>query len=106
MTGVDRIRAERQRQLEVKGYSTEHDAEHGPEELLQAAIAYTLGSEPWALITGRRKAVPGTLTWWPWKPDQLHLTPADRRRELAKAGALIAAAIDVLDAEIAAEEAS
>lgn len=104
MTGVDWIRAERARQIEVLGYSTQHDADHGPEQLLQAAVAYLLGSEPYSLITGRRKATPGTLTWYPWDPETLHLTPANRPRELAKAGALIAAAIDLLLAEIAADE--
>lgn len=99
MTGIDRIRAERQRQLEVEGHSTEHDADHGPEVLLQAAVAYVLGSEPWAIATGRRRAVAGTQSWWPFEPSSLKLTPADRKRELAKAGALIAAAIDLMLAE-------
>ncbi len=95
MTGIDHIRAERQRQLEVEGHSTDHDAEHGSAELVMAAIAYALGSDLNQLLTGRRKAVPGPRTWWPWEPDALKLTPDDRIRELAKAGALLAAAIDV-----------
>lgn len=106
MTGVDRIRNERQRVVEVKGITTEHDAEHGPERLLQAAVAYILGSEPWAIATGRRRALPGTLSWWPFEPASLHLTPADRIAELAKAGQFIAAAIDLLAAEIREDEGS
>lgn len=65
-----------------------------------AAIAYALGSDLNQLLTGRRKAVPGPRTWWPWDLAALKLTPDDRVRELAKAGALIAAAIDVELAEI------
>lgn len=95
MTGIDRIRAERQRQLEVEGHSTEHDMGHGSAELVQAAIAYALGSDVGLLRSGRRNGVPGPRTWWPWEPEALKLTPTDRIRELAKAGALLAAAIDV-----------
>ena len=41
---------------------------------------------------------------WPFSPDSWKPTPGDRKRELAKAGALIAAELDrMLEAEKEAE---
>jgi hypothetical protein len=85
MTGVERIAAERKRQIEEEGFTAEHDDGYVNRELVRVAIAYADG--------GRKKAVP---MFWPlavkwWKP-----TPGNRIRELEKAGALIAAEIDRL----------
>lgn len=80
-TGVDLIAAERARQI-AKGYTTEHDAEHGARVLIEAAIGYARKD------SGRvRWAVPA---------DWDGLTPVER---LATAGALLAAAIDALHEE-------
>ncbi|SIA42605.1 Uncharacterised protein [Mycobacteroides abscessus subsp. abscessus] len=77
--GASRIVAERLRQITSEGYSLEHDREHGAGQLAAAAAAYLTGSsEP-----------------WPWSPDSLKLS-GDISRNLERAGALIAAAIDVL----------
>lgn len=83
-TGIELIAEERQRQVEVEGWTPEHDAEHTDDELAKVAAVY---------------AAPGRLRsrvriWpedWDFKP-----TPNDRIRELQKAGALIAAEIDRL----------
>ena len=81
MTGVELIAAERQRQMDVEGWTPEHDAEHDAGEILDAAICY---------------AVPRfAVKYWPWgrqwwKPSD------DPIRNLVKAGALIAAEIDRL----------
>lgn len=90
MTGIERIAAERQRQIEQEGWTPEHDDKHGDGSLACAAACYALPP------TSRRLRVP-PLDWpsswsasW-WKP-----TPEDRERELTKAGALIAAEIDRL----------
>lgn len=83
--GVDLIAAERRRQVEVEGWTPEHDAQRG-DDLALAAACYTI-PESW-----RRSHV--LALWplgWPWKP-----CPDDRVRELVKAGALIAAEIDRL----------
>lgn len=101
MTGVDRIRAERQRQVEVEGYSVAHDRLHGEWTLTAAAIAYAIGSAGRWLIGGPRGGTPGPRSWWPFDPEAFKLTPDDRVRELAKAGALIAAAIDAELARLA-----
>lgn len=95
MTGIDLITNERIRQFTGEGYTSEHDRYHDDSELVKMAACYALPEEtrnlypcPW------RKGVP---TFYPkfdilyWKP-----TPENRIRELAKAGALIAAEIDRL----------
>lgn len=83
MTGAERIAAERQRQLDVEGWDADHDRGHG-DELAQAASVY---AQP---QSGR------DLTRWPWDAEWYKPTPWNRVRELEKAGALIAAAIDSL----------
>lgn len=96
--GVSIIARERQRQVQVKGYTPEHDDEHDLGELALAAALYALpydakvGNEPLlkqddfinlhiALETGCNFFV---------DPEP------DNQRRLAKAGALIAAEIDRL----------
>lgn len=93
MTGAERIAAERQRQIEVEGWTADHDAEHTDGELRYAAAWYARramkGSHPMT------NPVPDGWPWDPswWKPS------ADPIRNLEKAGALIAAEIDRLERE-------
>ena len=82
-TGVDLIADERRRQVDEEGYTAEHDAEH-TDDLALAAVSYAM---PWR-IRGYRPVL------WPWDWRFWKPTPDDRVRELVKAGALIAAAID------------
>jgi hypothetical protein len=90
VTGAELIAAERQRQIEVEGWDADHDSGHA-EELALAGAAYAISE-----YAGRRTAPP---SFWPWGLVYWKPTPDDRRRELVKAGALIAAAIDSLEAE-------
>lgn len=87
MTGVEMIAAERKRVIESEGYTPAHDAQHDPEDLAAAAVAYALRAED-------RQIEYGAPIHWPWTPDYWKPTPGDRVRELVKAGQLIAAAID------------
>ena len=87
--GAALIAAERRRQVEVEGWTPEHDTEHWDGELALAAVCY-------ALPLYCRHDLAQEL--WPWHPDWLKQTPHDRVRELVKAGALIAAEIDRLRA--------
>lgn len=80
--GAELIAIERRRQVQAEGYTVEHDQAHGAAQLAQAAETYLTGSPQ----------------LWPWSSDTLKLSD-DIRRNLVKAGALIAAAIDVIDAE-------
>ncbi|MGJ8514747.1 hypothetical protein [Carnimonas bestiolae] len=93
--GIEAIAAERRRQIEVHGYDAEHDAKSDSFAIYEASMSYMFAA--WALLTGKGCAVDAPPSW-PW--DEHHWKPSeDPRRNLEKAGALIAAAIDRLDAE-------
>lgn len=82
--GLSMIGKERIRQIEQKGYTYEHDMEHLPKNFVYAAQAYLTRDED----------------LWPW--ESKYFKPSkDMLRNLQKAGALIAAAIDriLLDEE-------
>lgn len=88
MTGAELIAAERQRQIDEEGWTPEHDKQHWMEELAVAASIYAM---PERL---RKLDWTGLPVRWPWKAEWFKPTPKDRVRELAKAGALIAAEMD------------
>lgn len=94
-TGIDLIAAERKRQVEVEGWTPEHDDEHINGALARAAGCYSVPPDM------RARLVKGTMgdviDWmWPFNKDWWKPSPDDRIRELVKAGALIAAEIDRL----------
>lgn len=88
MTGVERIAAERDRQVDVKGRTPEHDDEHRWGQLTQAASCYL-----WAAtqINASHAEAPSN---WPWDLTCSWRPSDDPKRNLEKAGALIAAEID------------
>lgn len=104
MTGIELIAAERERQIKVEGWDSQHDSDHDNFELTKAAICYA-----------NRATMDGMAVWqdrvpndWPfeakaWKPEPRipgHPCPMietkDAIKMLIKAGALIAAEIDRL----------
>lgn len=91
-TGIELIAEERQRQIEVEGWTAEHDAiANNDSQLSQAAWCYIVEADY------RDSAGPGDApSGWPWDAKWWKPTPDDRIRELQKAGALIAAEIDRL----------
>lgn len=108
-TGIDRIAAERARQIAKEGWTPEHDDEHTDHSLAMAAALYATPSP----IFTRDERAEGVTFFdpWPWddswdkRPrftDTYRLMDADaqgrsvRIRCLEKAGALIAAEIDRL----------
>lgn len=123
MNGIELIAAERQRQIEVEGWTAEHDDEHGDQDMARAAACYARPRTPTTCadcdgrgrfkidhvfspdeegpcgkcggvgIVGPDASVP---TDWPWDDEWWKPVPDDRVRELTKAGALIAAEIDRL----------
>lgn len=97
-TGAELIAEERQRQIEVEGYTKEHDAKHTHGSLASAAICYAIPSEyrKYSYCPLRKERVPD---FWPWGLEYWKPCPKDRIRELVKAGALIAAEIDRLQLE-------
>lgn len=58
MTGIELIAAERARQINIEGWTSEHDDEHESGELIQAAIRYADNASPndW-----------GVHSQWPWE---------------------------------------
>lgn len=97
MTGIDLIAEERRRQVEQEGWTPQHDAHHVNGELVCAAICYAEAGSGFDLSIGCDEVGKPPHPWpfeasW-WKPSD------DLRRNLAKAGALIAAEIDRLQNE-------
>lgn len=93
-TGIELITEERQRQIEKEGWTAKHDAEHVYGELAAAAECYLLELRARNLRGETVKSPPPAWPWhrdW-WKPS------GDPVKNLIKAGALIAAEIDRLNA--------
>ena len=89
MSAIDDIAAERKRQITQEGWSPEHDDKHSDGSLRAAACCYIapeMAGEIW----------PWGFDWW---------KPAGLRRNLVKAGALIAAEIDRIDRQSSAKAA-
>jgi len=93
--GVDAIAAERERQISAEGWTPDHDDEHDEGEMARAAAAYAemaamqvAGEDAEFFMTRPRPNWPWDVSWW---------KPKDQRRNLVRAGALIAAEIDRLD---------
>lgn len=83
--GSELIMAERSRQIVEEGYTPAHDSRYTRFELSSAAMAYLNASDS-ALVE----------QFWPW--DWKFWKPTTHIRNLVKAGALIAAEIDRLQA--------
>jgi len=88
------IAAERQRQMSEEGFSRARDDEYTDGQLAQAASSYAL------MAAGR----PGTARQtWPVSWGEAWLKSSEPRRDLIKAGALIAAEIERRDRAITAQ---
>jgi hypothetical protein len=89
MTGIQMIEAERVRQVQVEGWTAEHDDLHDSGELAAAAECYVSLAADQEANMSRIEAVP---VQWPF--ENKWWKPGDQLRNLARAGALIAAEID------------
>lgn len=94
--GITLITLERKRQIEKKGFTSEHDDKHVNGELSAAAGSYTALA---SIQTNRQvhmQVKPSEMDphpLWPW--DESTWKPSDDVvRNLVRAGALIAAEID------------
>lgn len=84
--GCQIIVSERDRQIDVEGYTPRHDAEHHIEgDLADAAASYAVTARIGDAAIIPPKIWPWSKTWW---------KPSSPIRMLAKAGALIAGEID------------
>ncbi|MBP8267548.1 MAG: hypothetical protein KAX47_13430 [Zoogloea sp.] len=80
---------ERRRQINAEGWTPDHDDEHTGGELARAAAVYAAGGGLFKI-----SSLQTPMQVWPY---QWEFKPADRRRELVKAGALILAEIERID---------
>lgn len=92
MTGIKLITKERERQISKLKYSTEHDVQYANNELAIAGATYALVP----ILNRVMLKEDGTPHLWPWDNIFWKPSPDNRIKELAKAGALIAAEIDRL----------
>lgn len=83
------IAHERDRQINVEGYTVGQDDKYVDDELARASAAYALGSSE---RPNRRERA---RTIFPWQDAQYK--PKDRRRDLVRAAALAVAAIEQID---------
>lgn len=93
------VAIERRRQIEAEGWTERHDDHHVDGELARAGSAYAYA----AAYTEAERATNGYPAWWPF--SRSWWKPADRRRMLIKAAALILAEIERLDRAAAREAA-
>ena len=103
-SGIELIADERQRQIEVEGYNAQHDSQHNASDFVYAAISYAesakvgvncveIGNTNETEIMLRKVEMGKNYPFgWDFKPST-------NVRDLIKAGALIAAAIDRLQME-------
>jgi len=97
--GVKAIADERERQLETEGFTREVDQQYRRGELAKAATAYVQLAAMDLAAGGTRDHI--AWQWpaavWPWESEWWK--PVDARRDLVRAGALIAAQIDLIDSQ-------
>jgi len=98
ISGSDLIRIERLRQVTSEAYKPAGDVGHA-DALVSAATAYSINSL-FLLVPGEADGYSADtpLAPWPWAAEFWKPT-GDPVRDLVKAGALIAAALDALIAE-------
>lgn len=102
------VLAERLRQVEAEGWTSEHDDAHSDRSMALAGACYAMfaaagdraraSTEMPAGLTVHSKRIEGWAAWleiWPW--ERSWWKPTDRRRDLVKAAALIIAEIERLD---------
>lgn len=103
----DEVLAERQRQITNEGYTSAHDDDHEPDELVRAGIAYALTSlahpdKDGTVSVGmihrgvRSNWLESANSIWPWDQGP---KPQTMRRDLVRAAALLLAALDRIDRE-------
>ncbi len=94
MTVIDEIAAERRRQIDVEGWTPEHDSKNNRfGELALAAAEYAMFSR--MTHSHRRMHVETAPRDWPWHKEWWK--PRTPRQDLIRAAALIVAEIERLD---------
>lgn len=97
------VAIERRRQILEEGFTEEHDDEHHQGELAMAAACYAEEAFCQLRDPDRLPEISGIVPqFWPWEPSWWKPS-LDARRNLVKSGALILAAIGVIDRSIERE---
>lgn len=97
ISGTELIRIERSRQVTSENYKPARDVGRA-DALVSAATAYSINALTLLVEGVEVYSAEVPVAPWPW--DEKHWKPSgDVVRDLTKAGALIAAAIDTLIAE-------
>lgn len=89
------VLAERQRQVAVEGWTTEHDDEHCAGDMARAAATYALVGSSDGRTVGDADTPSITERLWPW--EWQWFKPKDRRNNLVRAAALLIAELERLD---------
>ncbi|MBX3579950.1 MAG: hypothetical protein KF723_22330 [Rhizobiaceae bacterium] len=113
MAALD-VMAERRRQIEVEGWTAEHDDRHTDGDLATSAACYIRPDLRSATTDENGTRLEDPWPWWNVVDDGGRLysrlkvwwKPKDRRRDLVRAGALILAEIERLDRAAAKMEAA
>ncbi|MDY6893802.1 MAG: hypothetical protein SVO01_00065 [Thermotogota bacterium] len=94
--GIKKVVSERFRQIQIEGWSKDHDSQHYPSELALAGMLYVSDA-----IKNMEAIENGLCTFknnapenWPWSERWWKPTPNTPSRQLEKAAALLIAAID------------
>lgn len=93
MTALEKIAAERRRQIDQEGWTAEHDDTHRAGELALAAAAYAAVSS--ARIDGSMTIADLAFRLWPFQPYQMK--QKDQEADLVRAGALIVAELERIE---------
>lgn len=99
--GVGIIADERRRQIQVEGYTVLHDMEHENNEILRAALAYLEAAFCSADNFDLESIKGSSLHAWPFETESFKPSVITEEN-LKKAGALIAAQLDLISARKAA----
>lgn len=95
LNGVQRIEKERQRQIEREGFDASNDKKSSPADFMKAAVSYINSAYISLNGSSLEKRKESMQECWPETWDKDFCKPSeDIKRDLVKAGALIAAAID------------
>lgn len=89
------ISEERQRQVDVEGWTPEHDDQHMEGELADAAAAYAYAGDHSPVNPQDGHGTDLGRVLWPW--DRASFKPGAHRHNLVRAGALIVAELERLD---------
>lgn len=99
---VTSVVAERQRQINVEGWTPEHDDKYGAGELAGAAACYArnVNARSWVFLQGRHDAYSNEPVPSAWPLDPAFWKPYSPRKDMVRATALALAEIERMDRTI------